>query len=112
MKKNCERCRALEVRGTCQMNNLQRFWAFRSESNAEKTYQTCEWEGGLLSCDCPGWTRRNPPTGRTCRHVRLVQAGLAGPGIARGKQLRSSLPKTEKAAPVVAGRAFDLEDEV
>lgn len=42
---------------------------YPSSSDASKEYTVCEVNDGTLSCDCPGWTRRNPPTGRTCRHV-------------------------------------------
>jgi hypothetical protein len=32
-------------------------------------YTVCEVDDGTLSCDCLGWTRRNPSTGRTCKHT-------------------------------------------
>ena len=51
-------------------------YVFRSESSCEKVYQTLVYNDGSLSCDCRGWTfKRNGP--RTCRHVRLVECGLA-----------------------------------
>jgi len=32
-------------------------------------YTVCEVSDGSTSCDCMGWTRRNPPGGRTCKHT-------------------------------------------
>lgn len=42
---------------------------YPSKSDPTKGYTVCEVNDGTLSCDCMGWTRRNPPTGRTCRHT-------------------------------------------
>lgn len=46
-------------------------------SSSNKTYTVCEVGysnsvafSGETSCDCPGWTKRNPTGGRTCKHVR------------------------------------------
>jgi hypothetical protein len=33
-------------------------------------YTVCEVSDGTTSCDCPGWTKRNPPGGRTCKHTQ------------------------------------------
>jgi len=30
----------------------------------------CEVSDGTVSCNCMGWTRRNPPGGRTCKHTQ------------------------------------------
>lgn len=59
---------------------LVRTYFFRSDSDPDRLYQTLEHtdtraSGRALTCDCPGWTRRNAPGGRTCKHVRLVAAG-------------------------------------
>lgn len=42
---------------------------YPSSSNAAKSYTVCEVSDGTTSCDCMGWTRRNPPGGRTCKHT-------------------------------------------
>jgi len=42
---------------------------YPSKSDPTKDYTVCEVNDGTLSCDCPGWTRRNPSSGRTCRHT-------------------------------------------
>ena len=59
-------------------------WFFVSETDAKKNkpnpkqYETLNWSDGSISCNCMGWTRHVAADGsRTCRHVRLVQAGLA-----------------------------------
>lgn len=100
------------------MRDLIRFWVFRS-SSGRGLYQTIEWGDGTGSCDCPGWTRRNPPGGRTCKHVRLVLCGMADQLAERcgtDHKLRSTEErmegKTEKSvqpAKSVPGRAFDFE---
>jgi len=37
---------------------------------AGMAYTVCEVNDGTTSCDCMGWTRRNPPGGRTCKHTQ------------------------------------------
>lgn len=44
--------------------------SYPSSSNAGKSYTVCEVSDGTTSCDCMGWTRRNPPGGRTCKHTQ------------------------------------------
>jgi hypothetical protein len=43
---------------------------YPSSSNPKKKYTVCEVSDGTTSCDCPGWTKRNPPGGRTCKHTQ------------------------------------------
>lgn len=43
--------------------------SYPSKSDPGKSYTVCEVSDGTTSCDCMGWTRRNPPGGRTCRHT-------------------------------------------
>jgi len=38
-------------------------------SSSSEEYCVCEISDGTTSCDCKGWTRRAPPTGRTCKHT-------------------------------------------
>lgn len=52
-----------------------RTYFFKSESSA-KLYQTIQWENGALSCDCFGWIKRVSGGVRTCKHCRVVLAGL------------------------------------
>jgi len=39
-------------------------------------YTVCEVSDGSTSCDCMGWTRRNPPGGRTCKHTQDYELTL------------------------------------
>lgn len=39
-------------------------------------YTVCEVSDGSTSCDCPGWTRRNPAGGRTCKHIQDYETFL------------------------------------
>ena len=39
-------------------------------------YTVCEVNDGTTSCDCMGWTRRNPPGGRTCKHTEDYELTL------------------------------------
>lgn len=52
-------------------------WCFRS-SNGHTLYQTLQFADAFISCDCPGWTKRVTANGgRDCKHVRMVQMGVA-----------------------------------
>ncbi len=42
---------------------------YPSSSNPKNGYTVCEVSDGTVSCNCMGWTRRNPPGGRTCKHT-------------------------------------------
>jgi hypothetical protein len=60
------------------MRTIDRTYSFESSSDRNRFYQTIVWSDGLISCDCPGWTRRVQPDGsRTCKHTRSVRAGTA-----------------------------------
>ncbi len=54
-------------------------YAFSSESSPGKTYQTLLYTDGSTSCECPGWKfkRKLAGGGRTCKHVRDIDCGLA-----------------------------------
>lgn len=56
---------------------IVRTWTFRSESNPNKAYETILYDDGTLSCNCPGWTQRCQGGFRTCKHVRMAEAGTA-----------------------------------
>jgi hypothetical protein len=43
---------------------------YPSSSNPKNGYTVCEVSDGTVSCNCLGWTRRNPPGGRTCKHTQ------------------------------------------
>ncbi len=49
---------------------------YPSKSGSGKTYTLCEVNDGSTSCDCMGWTRRNPPGGRTCKHTQDYETTL------------------------------------
>jgi hypothetical protein len=51
--------------------NVVRTVEFRS-SSGDSIYMTQVLADGTMTCNCPGWTRRNPPTGRTCKHTERL----------------------------------------
>jgi hypothetical protein len=60
------------------LKKIIKVWTFRSDSNPEKTYETLQYDDGTTSCKCPGWLYRPAQDGtRSCKHVRLVDQGLA-----------------------------------
>lgn len=59
-----------------QGKEVAKVYAFGSSSGSS-TYQTILYVDGSTSCDCMGWTRRNPPGGRHCKHTRAVDMGVA-----------------------------------
>lgn len=47
-------------------------------SSGSNTYETLQYTDGDTSCNCPGWTRRIAADGsRSCKHTRMVHAGMA-----------------------------------
>jgi hypothetical protein len=49
-----------------------------ASSSSDKLHETLLYSDGTTSCGCPGWCRKVGPGGeRTCRHTRLIDAGLA-----------------------------------
>ena len=50
--------------------------SYPSKSDPTKGYTVCEVNDGTTSCNCMGWTRRNPPGGRTCRHTQDYELTL------------------------------------
>lgn len=65
---------------------------YPSSRDPNDGYTVCEVSDGTTSCDCMGWTRRNPPGGRNCKHTRdyeqflrplWLQGGATGPVPAR-----------------------------
>ncbi len=57
--------------------DISKVWTFRSDSNPNKTYETLQYTDGTTSCNCPGWTRRVNNGQRTCKHIRMVDQGIA-----------------------------------
>jgi len=55
---------------------ITKAWTFKSSSGSAQ-YETLQYEDGSTSCNCMGWTRRNPPGGRNCKHTRAVDMGSA-----------------------------------
>ena len=70
------------------MKTIDALYVFDSESKPGKQYQTLKYADGTTSCDCPGWKFKRKTAGgeRTCRHTRLVDAGLAEQHAARVKR--------------------------
>lgn len=57
--------------------DIRKSWIFASESGPSR-YETLQYIDGTTSCNCRGWTRKVQSDGsRTCRHVRLVEHGMA-----------------------------------
>ena len=50
--------------------------SYPSSSDPKKRYTVCEVSDGTTSCDCMGWTRRNPAGGRTCKHTQDYEVHL------------------------------------
>lgn len=49
-----------------------------ASSSGSGTYETLRYTDGTTSCSCPGWTRRvDKNGGRSCKHTRMVEAGIA-----------------------------------
>lgn len=58
------------------MKSLHTTFFFKS-SSGDGLYQTLLYDDKTTSCDCKGWTRRVAGDGsRSCKHTRLVEAGL------------------------------------
>ena len=74
---------------------------FPSKSSPGKRYTVSIDETGALSCDCMGWTRRNPPGGRTCTHVQQVEAE-------DGNLAPAPMPVPQAAAREKGGSLSDL----
>lgn len=48
-----------------------------ASSSGSGTYETLRYTDGTTSCSCPGWTRRvDKNGGRSCKHARMVEAGI------------------------------------
>lgn len=57
---------------------IAKVWTFRSDSNANITYETLRYSDGSTSCSCKGWTRRIASNGsRSCKHTRSIDMGTA-----------------------------------
>lgn len=78
------------------MKNIACLFLFESDSSPGKTYQTLLYDDSSTSCDCKGWTfkRRNViGGGRTCKHTRLVEAGIAEQHAVKVQDYRKAQPK-------------------
>jgi hypothetical protein len=76
-------------------------------SSSSKTYTVCEVNDGTTSCDCMGWTRRNPPSGRTCRHTEDYEAFLRADWNAMNDGRPVQQPRTPVAAAASSPRPKD-----
>lgn len=65
---------------------------------AGMAYTVCEVSDGTTSCDCMGWTRRNPSTGRTCKHTQDYENFLSN-----GTPIQPSEEEFLKQATQAAG---------
>jgi len=87
-------------------------YVFASESDCKRLYQTLVYDNGSLSCSCKGWTFKRSVT-RSCRHTRLVEAGLADRQCLSRKDYGNpvvSLPRRGENMFAKAGRKLDLTE--
>lgn len=70
------------------------YW-FTSQSS-DKVHETIRYSDGSCSCSCPGWCKRCVDGQRTCKHVRIVQAGQGA------SMAKSHGPAGPNAEPVPA----------
>ena len=78
--------------------------SYPSKSDPTKGYNVCEVSDGTTSCDCFGWTRRNPPGGRTCKHTQDYEQTLRADWNAMNNGLPVS-HATSASEPVVQAGA-------
>ena len=56
---------------------IAKSWMFKS-SSGKGMYETLAFTNNTTSCNCPGWTRHLDKNGqRSCKHVRMVEQGVA-----------------------------------
>lgn len=79
---------------------------FASSSDPSKLYDTLLYVDNSTSCPCPGWTRRVQADGsRSCKHTRLICAGLAERYAVKVVQYGGRRQPTPPPLPLVkAGR--------
>ena len=97
------------------MKTIVTTWFFRSSSDESKLYQTLAYVDHTASCDCPGWKfKRKASTDRSCKHVRLVEAGLADGQCVRRVDHRSFALAAERQPAMnynfEGGRRLDLRE--
>ena len=73
--------------------------SYPSSSSEKKRYTVCEVSDGTTSCDCMGWTRRNPPGGRNCKHTRDYEIYLRATWQTAGGSLANRFTGNPAAAP-------------
>jgi hypothetical protein len=91
------------------INELYRF----ASSSSKSTYETLVLDTGLITCNCPGWTRRTTADGqRTCKHVRSIQTGHARSECSAYLDYRSYIPQiqivTQEKTPATPPRCTPL----
>ena len=102
------------------MKTIATVYFYESSSNADKLYQCLQYEDGTLSCDCPGWCKRAASDGtRTCKHTRLVAAGMGeqtAKKVVKHRQLAAASPAPARATSrgnkidEATGRKFDFSE--
>lgn len=75
---------------------------YPSSRNPNDGYTVCEVSDGTVSCDCMGWTRRNPPGGRTCKHTKDYLAYLRPLWQQGGTSTAPLATGSPRSAPVFA----------
>ncbi len=80
---------------------------YPSSSNPKNGYTVCEVSDGTVSCNCMGWTRRNPPGGRTCKHTEDYKQFLRP--LWNKVQSGQAVPETPGSKPVSARQAVDRD---
>jgi len=88
--------------------------SYPSKSDPTKGYTVCEVSDGTTSCGCMGWTRRNPPGGRTCRHTEDYELflrpdwNLMNSGKLAPSSVRPPEPVVQAVATERGGSLTDL----
>lgn len=87
--------------------DIAKTWWFPSSSNPNNDYETLQYTDGSTSCNCKGWTmggkRLDANGNRTCKHTRLVDAGLADAQAKRFveyKAVQTQSHRTTQTTPV------------
>lgn len=81
--------------------NIKKSWWFESESNPDKAYETLLYEDGNTSCNCFGWTRRCKNGVRSCKHTRMVEAGIADSYCVKSLEGNAKAPERPVQKPVM-----------
>lgn len=89
---------------------------FPSSSNPNIFYQTIQWEDGVYSCSCPGWTRGVRGGVRNCKHVKAMggapyvegEANHSAPTTPAARQSVPNAPAAKSSSVPTPSRAAEV----